>query len=49
MFLVYYLSVGVVGSYTVDLVSGIVVIIGEKTGEALLSIGASEWVISLVV
>ena len=49
MFLVYYLSVGVIGSYTVDLVSGIVEHIGENVGMALESIGTSEWVNSLVI
>ena len=49
MFLVYYLSVGVVGSFTVDWVAGIVEKIGESTANALQSIGTSKWLISLVV
>ena len=49
MFLVYYLSVGVVGSFTVDWIAGIVDNIGESVKIALENIGASEWVNSLVV
>ena len=49
MFLVYYLSVGVVGSYTVDAVGEAVGYIGEVTGNALESIGTSEPLVSLVV
>ena len=49
MFLVYYLSVGVVGSYTVDAVGEAVDYIGEVTGNALESIGTSEPLVSLVV
>ena len=49
MFLVYYLSVGVVGSFTVDWISGIVETFGEAVEEFLKNVGASEWVNSLVV
>ena len=49
MFLVYYLSVGVVGNYTVDAVGEAVGYIGEVTGNALESIGTSEPLVSLVV
>lgn len=49
MFLVYYLSVGVVGSFTVDWVGGIMENFGKWTGSALKSFGTSEWVNSLVV
>ena len=49
MFLVYYLSVGVVGSFTVDWIAGIVDNIGESVRTALENIGTSEWVNSLVV
>lgn len=49
MFLVYYLSVGVVGSFTVDWIAGIVDNIGETVRTALESIGTSEWLNSLVV
>ena len=49
MFLVYYLSVGVIGSFTVDWVSGIVEQIGEVLRAFLLNIGASNWSVSLVV
>ena len=49
MFLVYYLSVGVVGNFTVDWVAGIMENFGETVGTFLESIGTSEWVNSLVV
>lgn len=49
MFLVYYLSVGVVGSYTVDWVSGMVDEFGEFIRTFLSNIGASSWSQSLVV
>jgi len=49
MFLVYYLSVGVVGSETVDWVSEIMDSFGEWVSVSLENIGASEWVNSLVV
>ena len=49
MFLIYYLSVGVIGSYTVDWVAGIVETFGETVGTFLTNIGASEWVNSLAV
>jgi len=49
MFLVYYLSVGVVGSYTVDWVAGIIETLGDNIGALLENIGTSEWLNSLVV
>ncbi len=49
MFLIYYLSVGVVGSYTVDWISGVIESFGEIVEIFLANIGASEWVISLTV
>lgn len=49
MFLVYYLSVGVVGSSTVDWVADNMDAFGEWTSTALETAGASEWVNSLVV
>ena len=49
MFLVYYLSVGVVGSFTVDWIAGIVEKFGEIVRTFLLNIGASPWSQSLVV
>lgn len=49
MFLVYYLSVGVVGSFTVDWVSGVVDSFGQTIEEILINIGASDWSVSLVV
>ncbi len=49
MFLVYYLSVGVIGSSTVDWVGENMEAFGEWASTALENIGASEWVNSLVV
>ena len=49
MFLVYYLSVGVVGSATVDWVGGIMDSVGEWTSGALEALGTSDWLNSLVV
>lgn len=49
MFAVYYLSVGVVGSATVDLIDGLVGNVGEKLKIYLESIGVSSWLISLIV
>lgn len=49
MFLVYYLSVGVVGSFTVDWVAGIMDSFGEKVGAFLSNAGTSEMINSLVV
>jgi len=49
MFLVYYLSVGVVGMFTVDWVAGIVENFGENVRAFLEKIGTSQWLNSLVV
>jgi len=49
MFLIYYLSVGVIGTYTVDLVGGWMESLGELVGTGLEVIGTSEWLNSLVV
>lgn len=49
MFLVYYLSVGVVGSFTVDWISDLVKNFGEIVREGLINLGASAWSTSLVV
>ena len=49
MFLVYYLSVGVVGSFTVDWISDLVKDFGEIVREGLTNLGASAWSTSLVV
>ncbi len=49
MFLVYYLSVGVVGSSTVDMVGSLVDSISEKVETSLQAIGTSEILNSLVV
>ncbi|MDO5555399.1 MAG: ferrous iron transporter B [Clostridia bacterium] len=43
MFLVYYLSVGVIGSITVDWISGLVEGFGEATRSFLTTLGASAW------
>ncbi len=49
MFLVYFLSVGVVGSFTVDLIAGWFESLGAVTEEWLLHIGTSSWLVSLIV
>ena len=49
MFLVYYLAVGVVGSFTVDLVDGAFAALSDWTRNALAKIDTSEWLISLIV
>ena len=49
MFLVYYVSVGVIGSFTVDWVAGIVETFSENMASVLQNIGTSKWVNSLVV
>ena len=49
MFSVYYLSVGVIGSCTVDRITGAVENFGEKVGIGLEGLGVSEWLTSLVV
>ena len=49
MFLVYYLSVGVIGSFTVDWVGGVVESFGQIVEKFLINIGASNWSTSLVV
>lgn len=49
MFLVYYLSVGVVGSFTVDWVTSLVEGFGDNIAKLLNSVGTSEWVNSLVL
>ncbi len=49
MFLVYYLSVGVVGTFTVDFMSSLIETVSELTKAGLMKIGTSEWVVSLVV
>ena len=49
MFLVYYLSVGVVGSLTVDWISEMVGNFGEIVRRGLTNLGASNWSTSLVV
>ena len=49
MFLVYYLSVGVVGKFTVDWISNVVDMFGKKVEIGLQNLGVSEWLNSLVV
>ena len=49
MFLVYYLSVGVIGSFTVDGVANIIEKISNFVITTLTDFGTSEWVNSLVV
>ena len=48
MALIYFLSVGVVGTATVDFVDGTMSAFGEWVGNGLTSWGASEWAVSLV-
>ncbi|MBR1984259.1 MAG: ferrous iron transport protein B, partial [Clostridia bacterium] len=45
---VYYLSVGVVGTYTVDLVDGGVTWFSETVANWLTNLNASEWAVSLL-
>lgn len=49
MFLIYYLSVGVVGRYTVDVVSTFFENIGDALSEKLIEIQTSKWLVSLIV
>lgn len=49
MFLVYYLSVGVVGIFTTDLLSEIIKNAGEGIRNILENLGTSAWINSLVV
>ena len=48
MGLVYFLSVGLVGTYTVDLIDNCFAWLGENTSILLENAGASPWAISLV-
>ena len=49
MFLIYYLSVGVVGSFTVDWITELINNFGENVRIFLVNLGASAWSVSLVV
>ena len=49
MFLVYYLSVGVIGSSTVDMIGSLTDAVSEWTLSSLESIGTSEILVSLIV
>jgi ferrous iron transport protein B len=49
MFLVYFLSVGLVGSATVDLMEGLITSLSDATANLLTKLGASAWSNSLVV
>jgi ferrous iron transport protein B len=49
MFLIYFLSVGVVGTFTVDLIGEWFESLGEVTSDWLIGLGASSWVVSLIV
>lgn len=49
MFLVYYLAVGVIGSFTVDLVDGLFAALSDWTRSSLAKFNTSEWLISLIV
>ena len=48
MFLVYYLAVGVIGSFTVDLVDGLFAALSDWTRSSLAN-QYLEWLISLIV
>lgn len=48
MALIYYLAVGVVGSWTVDLVDGAIHSFSGWVAEILNRLGASSWIISLI-
>ncbi|MCM1514219.1 MAG: ferrous iron transport protein B [Anaeroplasma bactoclasticum] len=48
MALIYYLAVGVVGSWTVDLVDGAIHSFSGWVAEMLNRLGASSWIISLI-
>lgn len=48
MFCVYYLSVGVVGTYTVDFVDGLIGLLQDKTSSLLSNVGTSSWLVSLL-
>lgn len=48
MFLIYFLSVGVVGAYTTELLSQLIDSITKNTGEVLFSLNVSNWLISLI-
>lgn len=49
MFLIYFLSVGVIGSATVDIVGALFEALGDLTTQFLENVGASDWSISLIV
>lgn len=49
MLLIYYLSVGVVGKFTADWMTETVNSFGQTIENTLINIGASSWIISLIV
>lgn len=49
MSLIYFLSVGVVGKFTTGLIGDFIELIKNKTFISLTNLGASKWVVSLVV
>ena len=49
MFLIYYLSVGVIGSFTVDFIADNIDAFGEWTADKLAALGTVDWLNSLVV
>ncbi len=49
MFLVYYLSVGVVGKYTVNLVESSIELFQNLVLKILLTIGTTDWINSLII
>ena len=48
MFLIYYLSVGVVGSWTVDTMNDLFISLSNVINNFLTNLDASEWLISLI-
>jgi len=48
MFLIYFLSVGVVGTYTTEILSQLIDSLTKYTGELLFSLNVSNWLISLI-
>lgn len=48
MFLIYYLSVGVIGSWTVDTMDGMFSSLADSANSLLTSWNVSEWLISLI-
>lgn len=48
MFLIYFLSVGIVGSYTTEFLSSLIDSLTKYTGKLLYNLNVSNWLISLI-